>query len=50
MSTIELILRITLVLHFIGLASLLGGFLTQMKSLKPVAASRPQSFTVPGLF
>lgn len=38
----ELLIRITLVLHFIGLASLLGGFLTQMKSLKdgaPITAA-----------
>lgn len=34
MSTLELITRIVVVLHLIGLASLLGGFLTQMKDLK----------------
>jgi hypothetical protein len=34
MTTLELITRITVVLHLIGLASLLGGFLTQMKDLK----------------
>lgn len=33
-ATIELILNIFVVLHFIGLASLLGGFLVQMKTLK----------------
>lgn len=44
MSTIELIIRITLVLHFIGLASLLGGFLTQMKSLKTGGSITPAIF------
>jgi hypothetical protein len=34
MSAIELATRIFVVLHLIGLASLLGGFLTQMKELK----------------
>ena len=33
-ATIELILNIFVVLHFVGLASLLGGFLVQMKSLR----------------
>lgn len=33
-ATIELVLNIFVVLHFIGLASLLGGFLVQMKSLR----------------
>jgi hypothetical protein len=31
--TAEIILHSLLVLHFIGLASLLGGFLTQMKAM-----------------
>ena len=44
MSTIELIIRITLVLHFIGLASLLGGFLTQMKSIKTGGTITPAIF------
>ncbi len=34
MTTLELATRIVVVLHLIGLASLLGGFLTQMKDLK----------------
>jgi chromate transport protein ChrA len=34
MTAIELATRIFVVLHLIGLASLLGGFLTQMKDLK----------------
>ncbi len=34
MNPIELTLRIFLVLHLIGLASLLGGFLTQMSAMK----------------
>ena len=34
MTGIELATRIFVVLHLIGLASLLGGFLTQMKELK----------------
>jgi len=34
MTGIELATRILVVLHLIGLASLLGGFLTQMKDLK----------------
>ena len=33
-NTLELTTRIFVILHLIGLASLLGGFLTQMKSLK----------------
>lgn len=33
-ATIEQIINAFVVLHFIGLASLLGGFLVQMKSLK----------------
>jgi hypothetical protein len=33
-NTLELTTQIFVILHLIGLASLLGGFLTQMKSLK----------------
>ena len=33
-NTLELTTRIFVILHLIGLSSLLGGFLTQMKSLK----------------
>jgi hypothetical protein len=33
-TTAQILKDATLVLHFIGLASLLGGFLVQMKSLK----------------
>lgn len=33
-ETVELLKNATLVLHFIGMASLLGGFLVQIKSLK----------------
>ena len=34
MTAVELATRILIVLHLIGLSSLLGGFLTQMKDLK----------------
>ena len=34
MTAVELATRILVVLHLIGLSSLLGGFLTQMKDLK----------------
>ena len=44
MSGIELALRITLTLHFIGMASLLGGFLTQMKSMKTGGTITPAIF------
>ena len=44
MSGIELTLRIFLTLHFIGLASLLGGFLTQMKAMKTGGAITPAIF------
>ena len=44
MSDIELAIRITLTLHFIGLASLLGGFLTQMKSIKTGGSITPAIF------
>jgi uncharacterized membrane protein (DUF485 family) len=44
MSGIELAIRITLVLHFIGLASLLGGFLTQMKAIKTGGSITPAIF------
>lgn len=44
MSGIELALRITLTLHFIGLASLLGGFLTQMKAMKTGGSITPAIF------
>ncbi|MEO0024184.1 MAG: hypothetical protein RL196_625 [Actinomycetota bacterium] len=44
MDGIELAIRITLVLHFIGLASLLGGFLTQMKSIKTGGSITPAIF------
>lgn len=40
-STYELITGILVILHLIGLASLLGGFLTQMKSLKTGGAVVP---------
>lgn len=33
-ATIQLIINFFVVLHFIGLASLLGGFLVQMKALR----------------
>jgi len=36
--TIEITRNTLIVLHFVGLASLLGGFLTQMKSLKTANA------------
>ena len=36
--TVELVRNSFVVLHFIGLASLLGGFLTQMKALAASAA------------
>ena len=47
----EFLLNTLVVLHFIGLASLLGGFLTQMKSLKSgtakiVAAMRHGAWTM----
>ena len=32
--TIEVIRNITLILHFIGIGALLGGFLTQMKAMR----------------
>lgn len=41
MEPLELTIRIFLVLHLIGLASLLGGFLTQMTSLKSGAKVVP---------
>lgn len=41
MEPLELVIRIFVVLHLIGLASLLGGFLTQMKSLKDGAKVVP---------
>ena len=44
MSGFELAIRITLTLHFIGLASLLGGFLTQMKSIKTGGSITPAIF------
>ena len=44
MSGIELAIRITLTIHFIGLASLLGGFLTQMKQLKTGGNITPAIF------
>lgn len=44
MSGIELTLRIFLTLHFIGLASLLGGFLTQMKAMKTGGSITPAIF------
>jgi hypothetical protein len=44
MDGIELATRITLVLHFIGLASLLGGFLTQMKQIKTGGTITPAIF------
>jgi len=44
MSGIELATRITLTLHFIGMASLLGGFLTQMKSMKTGGTITPAIF------
>lgn len=37
-ATIEQIINVFVVLHFIGLASLLGGFLVQMKPLKSSTA------------
>lgn len=36
--TIEITRNTLIILHFVGLASLLGGFLTQMKSLKTASA------------
>jgi hypothetical protein len=44
MTGTEIALRIVLVLHFIGLASLLGGFLTQMKQLKTGGSITPAIF------
>jgi hypothetical protein len=44
MTPVELTLRIFLVLHLIGLASLLGGFLLQMKELKNGAKVVPAIF------
>jgi hypothetical protein len=32
--TIEIVRNVTLILHFIGIGALLGGFLTQMKSMR----------------
>jgi hypothetical protein len=37
-TTATVLLNTTIVLHFVGLASLLGGFLVQMKALKPGTA------------
>ena len=37
-TTATVLLNVTIVLHFVGLASLLGGFLVQMKALKPGTA------------
>jgi hypothetical protein len=37
-TTATVLLNATIVLHFVGLASLLGGFLVQMKALKPGTA------------
>lgn len=37
-ATIELIINFFVVLHFVGLASLLGGFLVQMKALRSSSA------------
>ncbi len=37
-TTATILLNATVVLHFVGLASLLGGFLVQMKALKPGTA------------
>jgi hypothetical protein len=37
-TTATFLLNATVVLHFVGLASLLGGFLVQMKALKPGTA------------
>jgi hypothetical protein len=37
-TTATVLMNATIVLHFIGLASLLGGFLVQMKALKPGTA------------
>jgi hypothetical protein len=41
MEPLELTIRIFVVLHLIGLGSLLGGFLTQLKSLKDGAKVVP---------
>lgn len=41
MEPLELAIRIFVVLHLIGLASLLGGFLTQLKALKDGAKVVP---------
>lgn len=37
-TTATILSNATVVLHFVGLASLLGGFLVQMKALKPGTA------------
>jgi hypothetical protein len=37
-TTATVLMNATIVLHFVGLASLLGGFLVQMKALKPGTA------------